>query len=174
MSIINDALKKVEQSREQKTDAPSGVKPKRDLTLPLVYVIVGCLGFLTAKTAYSFINAHFSKQPRQEKAVEKNISLPAFRNSAVKQAKTPPAAIAVPAAKETMKVPARPSSETPDASGFALNGVFFSGNEGFALINNHIVKEGDSIEGAVIQRITLDEVDLSINGSTVKIYTYAK
>jgi hypothetical protein len=173
MSIINDALKKVEQTREQKTDAPSGVKPERNLPLALIYIVVGCLGFLTAKTAYSFINAHFSKQPRQEKAVEKN-TLPAFRNSAVKQAKTPPAAIAVPAAKETKKVPARPSPVTPAASGFALNGVFFSGNEGFALINNHIVKEGDSIEGAVIQRITLDEVDLSINGSTVKIYTYAK
>ncbi len=172
MSIINDALKKVDRSREQKTDAPSGVKPKRNPALYLAYVVIGCLGFFTAKTAYVFINSYFSARFSQGKPLEKNIGLPAAR-APVKQAGTLPA-VPQPQAQETKKALVQPSSDMPDASGFVLNGVFFSDNVGFALINNHIVKEGDSIEGAVIQKITMDEVDLSINGSTVKIYSYAK
>jgi hypothetical protein len=173
MSIINDALKKVDQSREQKTDAPPGVKPKRNPALYLAYVVIGCLGFLTAKSAYVFINSYFSARLSQEKPLEKNIGLPVAK-SPIKQIRTLPVAVPQPQAQETKKSLRPQSSEIPDASGFVLNGVFFSDNIGFALINNHIVKEGDSIEGAVIQKITMDEVDLSINGSTVKIYTYAK
>lgn len=53
-----------------------------------------------------------------------------------------------------------------------LNGVFFSENEGYALINNRIVKEGDALEGVTVKRIKLDEVELEAeDGSTIKLST---
>jgi len=57
--------------------------------------------------------------------------------------------------------------ETPPV--FTLNGVFFSGNEGYALINNRIVKQGDKIDGATVVQIFLDEVDLDFGGSIIKL-----
>ncbi|MFA6217039.1 MAG: hypothetical protein WDL87_05235 [Candidatus Omnitrophota bacterium] len=149
------------------TGSPVPLKPKRDPIIYLICGVVGCVGFLTAKTAYTFINSYFSAQFRQGKTLEKNIRLPA------------PLPLSPQAqGKETKKAvlqtaPATPPA-TPDASGFVLSGVFFSDNEGFALINNHIVKEGDFIEGAIIQRITIDEVVLISNGQAIKIYTYSK
>lgn len=50
-----------------------------------------------------------------------------------------------------------------------LNGVFFSEGQKYALINNQIVKVGDSIIGAKVKRITLEEVELEFEGSIIKL-----
>ena len=55
------------------------------------------------------------------------------------------------------------------SASFVLNGVFFSGNEGYALINNRVVKKGDVIDGATVVGIALDEVDLEAEGSVIKL-----
>ena len=39
-----------------------------------------------------------------------------------------------------------------------LNGIFFSQEEGYALVNNHIVKVGDKVGGALVKRIDVNEV----------------
>jgi predicted transcriptional regulator len=41
-----------------------------------------------------------------------------------------------------------------------LNGVFFSKDQGYALINNKVVKQGDSVEGVKIKKVNLDDVEL--------------
>lgn len=53
---------------------------------------------------------------------------------------------------------------------FKLNGVFFSQNGGYALINNRIVRQGDIIEDAKVTGIFIDGVELEINGEREKIY----
>ena len=52
-----------------------------------------------------------------------------------------------------------------------LNGIFFSENQGYALINNRIVKEGDTVDGAIVDRISLDGVDLNSGGLVIKLST---
>lgn len=55
---------------------------------------------------------------------------------------------------------------------FVLNGVFFSDEEGYALINNKVVKEGDELDGRLVKKITMDEVELlEVSGSIIKLYT---
>ena len=66
---------------------------------------------------------------------------------------------------------ATPGSQSRESRGpFVLNGTFFSENQGYALINNKIVKDGDTVDGAVVKRVGLDEVELEQDGKTVKLY----
>ncbi len=55
-----------------------------------------------------------------------------------------------------------------------LNGIFFSPNLCYALINNQIVKEGDTVEGAVVQKISEDEVELKNRTSVIKLSIRAR
>jgi len=55
-----------------------------------------------------------------------------------------------------------------------LNGIFFSGSDGYALINNQIVKAGDELAGAVVLRITLDGVELKRGDKTINLYNQSK
>ena len=45
-----------------------------------------------------------------------------------------------------------------------LNGIVFTGDSNYALINNQIVKEGDAVMGITIKRITSEVVELDKNG----------
>ena len=69
----------------------------------------------------------------------------------------------LPPAVENIEVPAKPT--------LILNGVFSSGEESYALINNQIVKLGDKISGAVIKKIAPEEVLLDSDGSEIKLTT---
>jgi len=50
-----------------------------------------------------------------------------------------------------------------------LNGIFFSGDTNYALINNQILKEGDSLKGVRVKRITSEAVELDKNGVVVRL-----
>jgi hypothetical protein len=50
-----------------------------------------------------------------------------------------------------------------------LNGIVFSGDTNYALINNQIVKEGDMLLGATIKRISSEVVELVKNGVVVRL-----
>ncbi len=50
-----------------------------------------------------------------------------------------------------------------------LNGIFFSEDANYALINNQIVKEGDTLLGATIKRITSKVVEIDKNGVVVRL-----
>lgn len=50
-----------------------------------------------------------------------------------------------------------------------LNGIFFSGDANYALINNQIVREGDTLMGATIKRITSEVVELDKDGVVVRL-----
>jgi len=56
-----------------------------------------------------------------------------------------------------------------------LNGVFFSKNEGYALINNKVVKQGDSVEGIKVRKVNLDDVELETStGVKFKLTTQSR
>ena len=148
MSIIYDALKKVETSLtgDSKTKIAKGVKSKPKIYLLCALMI--CLGLFIANIFYGWLS------PKKEPYLAPTLPTAALETS-----------ISVEPEMETQK-------ETLPA--FTLNGVFFSGGEGYALINNRIVKKGDKIERAGVVQISLDEVDLEFGGSIIKLSNRAR
>ena len=159
MSIIYDALKKVEKSNSvtpkvegKKNTFSAGPKTKTYL----LYILVVCLG---AAIANMFLGV-FAKPVKVVKA-NKAVALPILHSAA-------------PAKELQPVVPSSPPAEPrkqPEFPPLVLNGVFFSQAEGYALINNRIVKEGDTVDGALVKRIRLEEVELEFEGSVTKLST---
>ena len=159
MSIIYDALKKVETSQtdDSKTKIDKGFKSK--LKIYLLYASMICLGLFIANIFYGRL---LPKPSLNTTDIVTGGQPPADKKQTVSssQPSTEPAAL-----QETQK-------ESPPS--FTLNGVFFSGTEGYALINNQIIKKGDKIDGATVVQVLLDEVDLDFGGSIIKLSNSAK
>ena len=147
MSIIYDALKKVEVAVDKTPTVKIDKGHKPHFKAYLIYTLVICLGFFVA---YIFFGL-FTKPLKTSTTV------------AVKSPAPPPSSLLPPPAPPSTDIqkPAQPS--------LTLNGVFFSEGQGYALINNRIVKEGDLIDGVTVVRITLEEVDLDFQGSSIKL-----
>lgn len=143
MSIIYDALRKIDESNSIISSTKINRKMnKSNLKIYLLYACVACAGFFIAGIFWRFLAK----------------SLPANNTPIAEQNL---------ASQETTV--AEPKVDVKPA--FTLNGVFFSQNEGYALINNQIVKEGDVISGAIVKRIILDEVELEYAGAVIKLPT---
>ena len=151
MSIIYDALKKVEES-----NLPA-LKEKNNKEIPalkskirnyLIYALFLILGLFFANIFFSYLN----RKPA----------------AAIPQNKLPEPA---PLQQAKILSPVVESNEIPPKPTFILNGVFSSGNESYALIDNQIVRIGDKIKGAVLKKITSEEVTLNFAGSEIKLST---
>ena len=74
--------------------------------------------------------------------------------------------------------PKVPQKTTPLLSGakkqsdeMVLNGIFFSKDESYAVINNRIVKVGEMVNNAIVREINEDEVKLEDRGTIFKLST---
>ncbi len=150
MSIIHEALKKVQEFNTQPAQPSPEIKKLRTLKMYSLYVTVFLLGGLVAKLAFNAVTSSFESKQEAAKPL----------------APTPAAAAAQP------KAPLFSTRAPKQSPGFVLNGVFFSDGKAFALVNNKIVREGDTIEGADVVKITPEEVELSAGGEAVKLFTY--
>lgn len=157
MSIINEALKKTGQfiqENETKNNPPAkiihGPKPL------LIYILILLVGILLSK----FIFAMLSHKPQG--------SVLASNKPQGNEIKTiqPPTPAVLPAG------PVLPpeNNKTPQPK-FVLNGIFFSENDGYALVNNQIVRENDSVDGAKVTRITANSVELDSDGKLTSLST---
>ncbi len=167
MSIIYDALKKVENKLREPKAQDLRIMPLAKKNVPIkifvLFLAVLALGFLMAKVLFSFGFI--------EKAIPAaSLPKPPSTSMAPKQQviNIPPELNENPGSIEP-GVSAPSQNKAPDLSPFVLNGVFFSGQEGYALINNQILKEGDVIAGAKITRITLEGVELESGASKTKL-----
>ncbi len=152
MSIIYDALKKVEKSVGQKIPLdPLPSKPKFNRVY-FIYIAVALVGIALSKILFDFFIIPAQIEP--PKIVKADI-----RPRRVE--------------KETLKNETPPQKFPEEATlpSLFLNGVFFSENEGYALINNRILKVGDTIEGAEVKEITLDSVELKFKDRGISIST---
>ena len=171
MSIIYDALKKVEQkitpSNQKGTDPipKPGKFPIKTLSLVAAVFV---LGLLIAKFGFSTflspdaIRAGLPAAPSVAKAQ------PAERKS---QAAIPPKAespLPVPAPQAPF-APIITKMKPKESSALVLSGVFSSREERYALINNQIVQEGDTIGEAKVVRITVDGVDLESGSEIIRL-----
>lgn len=205
MSIIYDALKKVETKVDATNKNTSDLKtkksqgPKRKFITWRFYVLAICLGFMAA---YFFFN-YFAPQEKLflikdtllAKFLPKKAELPAKSKTRIEikqkieaqnivpQQPSPPGESASITASTTQIKPANVSAEDKfsmfsDQSkqqrplSLNLNGVFISGEEVYALINNRVLRVGDVIEGATVKRITQDTVELEYADSIITLYTH--
>lgn len=184
MSIIYDALKKTQEvinlsTRPRKQEPPKQVlaenrdiqsKSRPKTRLYFSYVLVACLGLFIANIFFGR-SKPFPKDgpkvPRQEQA---KLNLP--QQPSIPELPALPKT--APPQQGQSSLPFPSESKKENYASLILNGIFFSENEGYALINNQIVKAGDEIEGAVVKRIDLNEVELERAGSVFKLSTRSR
>lgn len=158
MSIIHDALKKVEKSITPNQTLPP-IREKSGHKFKMSYYLIAALVMAAAGVFF------FKEQAGQP--------LSASRTN------TPTSPFKDPRLQPEEKKAATPAAETapsekPDAPSLILNGVFFSEGQGYALINNQILKENDLINRARVTRIGMEEVELQLGDETITLSTKNK
>lgn len=152
MSIINEALKKTEQHL-QKNAAGDNPLPRKLLhSKPfLFYVLILLAGILLGNFIFTLL-----KHKAQPKVIPLKNILPVTKT------------IDVP----LPVLPSQPLEENkPVEANFILNGIFFSDDDGYALVNNQIVRENDFVDGAKVSLITANTVVLNNAGQTITLNT---
>jgi len=164
VSIIYDALKKVEKSgssvlKETAKPVPASKKVKKYL----FYVLFLAIGLFSANIGLSYLGRSTVKPGQAGKGKIATAAI-AARQTPAQQAPLPQTPAVVPAPEQTAK-------KQDIAPVFSLNGIFYSGDESYALINNQIVKHDDKISGAVVKEISANKVMLDFNGSAISLTT---
>lgn len=160
MSIIYDALKKVEKINDMSSPIKTKMDRKPKLKPYLLYTLVIVLGFFIANILFNIFTKPF----------QNNTKVLVRTDVVTKIQPHPELPQDAPSSLETnLPLPLKTQKQPPPS--LVLNGVFFSGDEGYALINNQIAKVGDIIDGAKVLQITLEEVELEAEGVTIKLPT---
>ncbi len=172
MSIIYEALKKVEKLQSAIPAFPKGTKKEKEEPKVNTYLLYGIYagivvaGFFIASIILSLLTKPLPIETKLPQVLPEE-KLAGQKDRATEltpaQTSTPQP---MPMAAATSKTPEPINQPLPE---LVLNGLFFSENEGYVLINNHILKEGDEINGAVVKRISLDGVELDSQGSIIKL-----
>lgn len=173
MSIIYEALKKVEKSTPpQKIDSQNinRSKPK----VYFLYILLVCTGIFIANIFFGFLTQKSKAKVNSPIVKTQQVSINKTQALALPQGlpntESTSKEISPPEIKEpSLSITAGAQRQSPPA--LTLNGVFFSQDEGYALVNNRIVMEGDLVEGAQVKQITLDTVELDFRGSVIKLTT---
>lgn len=169
MSVIYDALKKVEKLGLKPVLNQGPVKKKPNFVIYLVYPLIILAGMVSAKFFFDlFVPASkgTSNQIATSAATVLKTAGPAPNIT------TPPLTTQAP---ENVAAAPRQETKVPPQSAYVLNGVFFSGNEGHALINNQISKIGETVETATVVNISMEGVELKTeDGLILKLSTRSR
>jgi hypothetical protein len=133
-----------------------------------------CVGIFIANTFFSFLSQASKAKTSSPVAQTQQVSINKTQPSALPQellsTESTRQEISPPEIKEP-SLPIVADVQRQSLPTLILNGVFFSQDEGYALVNNQIVKEGDLVDGARVKQITLDTVELDFQGSVIKLTT---
>lgn len=154
MSIIYDALKKVEKNTDnglQVNAEPTSkklIKPKP----VLIYILVVVMGLFAGNMIFGILTKP-KVQPTPLSALIPTVT--SVNNT--------PAAI-----QREEPAPLQEATKLPEPT-LVLNGVFFQQDRGYALINNRILTVDDTIQGATVEEINLDKVGLDFEGRKITL-----
>lgn len=164
MSIIYDALKKLEKSNAAAPEIKPAASKHSKVTVYLVYLFVAMLGALTTKILFGVITNY----PQKGKlTVAKNLgSTPNKTPDKLPEALP---ALALPVSSAGIVSAQTADARKTDLPRLVLSGIVFSPYNSYALINNKIVKQGDKINGATVERINEDNVELKTENSSFKL-----
>jgi len=155
LSIIYDALKKVEKTNGKNSQEGNGNRSNNNPRPALIIIFLVLLIIF----GFNLIN-NLSKRPKAKPA------LPSVPMAEPVKELLP----SVPEVKpETLKKPAQ--AQEPVLN---LNGIFFEKKKGYALINNQILSVKDTIEGATVKEIGLNKVVLEFEGREITLNSYSK
>ena len=153
MSIINEALKKTEEQLQKNSTNNTSLRSKHSkIKLFLVSILILSAGILLGNFIFILL-----KNKTKTAQTPKENTLPLIQTKA---ALVPP----------ILPSPSLIEKKTPAAS-FVLNGIFFSDNDGYALVNNQIVRENDFVDGAKVSLITANSVELVNADETLTLTT---
>jgi hypothetical protein len=153
-----------------KPEAAPSAKPagKFDFKVIFLYVLLIAVGGVLAKYAFDFF---VPKKPKPE--------TPQLINVNAKQPHQPlfkvvPGKQAAPASagedkKEDQSLFSLKKKITQTVNPYNLSGIFFSGDKNYCIINDKVVGEGDTVEGAKVTRISAEDVELQLNDKTIKL-----
>jgi type II secretory pathway component PulC len=129
---------------------------QRKIKLYLLCGLCAVLGFFLARIGFDYL------AERQKK------ELPAI--------KTRPPAVVMPVAPSPVVLPAKavPVEVKKVRPELTLNGVVVSPGQSYALINNKIIEQGETIEGLKVIRISNDNVELQDGDTTFKLSSKPK
>jgi len=158
---MNEPLKKQEAQipenpAHQKT--PADTRPAHNPIL--LYILVLLAGLFLGNIIFNILNKKARPQETPKKTIPAGQLAVIPHVSGVTPAEPP---------KEESKTP-EPDLES-EKRNFVLNGIFFSANSRYALINNRIVKENDSVSGAKVRKITPNSVELELEGKITTLTT---
>lgn len=164
MSIIYEALKKVEKLQTVSGALPTTAQNVKHSKIKayFFYSLVVVFGILIANIIFMLITGPSSTPAIKTESTVKNPPL-LLKNQEPAVVKITP----VEPPLEVLQEVVQPQEKTPPK--LTLSGLFFSQNQGYVLINNQILKEGDTIEGATVKRILLDGVELEAGGAIIKL-----
>jgi len=186
MSIIYDALKKIEKAGSG-TQGVISEKQKTSLRIiASLFLLVAILGAFAANKFFDFISKSERKSLLSGKAallspVKTQVSLPVQAQVSLpvgakvtSSAVLPIVKLAGPLAVSGTppKLPEEVKKVQPPE--LTLSGIVHSSDSSFALINNRVVKIGDKVSGATVMKISENEVELKINDLKFKLSLTAK
>ncbi|MCX5699872.1 MAG: hypothetical protein NTX01_09310 [Candidatus Omnitrophica bacterium] len=152
MSIINEALKKTEEYLQKNAAKDNPLPPKPAKTKPFIlyYILILSAGLLLG----SFIFTLLRHKIQIIQTPKKNT------DAIIQTTNLPP----------TTALASQPTEENkPTKANFVLNGIFFSDNDGYALVNNQIVRKNDYVDGAKVGLITTNTVELDNAGQKITL-----
>ncbi|MDP1853862.1 MAG: hypothetical protein Q8L26_06660 [Candidatus Omnitrophota bacterium] len=146
------------QTQEKNPGTLSAIdKPPRKPFKVVKYAIILLLGVFAAKFLFSFLDARLSEQKKAQKPRQKSTI-----NTAEKVIAPPPPL------KKVIVERIKPTEKTIPPE-LVLNGIAASGSDGWAIIDDRVVKAGDTIKGAEVVGIYADRVDLKFEGGTFSL-----
>jgi hypothetical protein len=155
---------------QPKIKTPFSFKP---ILKTLVFVIIGAV---VAKLAFDSIKPGAKPKPETSSASAKKTAKPVVQKGAASgKSKTGKAKTEQVSLSETFaaakQAAAKQSSARSSDEPFTLNGVFLSEADGMssAIVNDKVVKVGSTVDGATIMSISIDGVELSKDGKTIKL-----
>ena len=163
-----EELKNASSSQKgTKPDKPAG---KFDFKTFFIYIILIGLGIILTKYAFDFFAPGRAKTTgaQSQKTAVKASSPPLFKLIPKKQQTAPPV-VSAPAQKENQPLLSIKKKFNQAVTPFILSGIFSSGEKSYCIINDKILEQGDSIDGARITRISIDEVELQLNDKSIKL-----
>lgn len=174
MSIIFDALKKVETKFQNRDIMPAVLEKRPQRFSPkivILYLVAVGIGLLGANFFYDFfmpVNRDVAQDPVRVKRI-RFVKTSAPKESIQQSALYPPKTIPSPIIKAEP-----PAVVNPIPPSLILNGICFSSNDAYALINNTIVKVGDTFGGMLVKKIDRKSVELTNKESTLKLTTESR
>jgi hypothetical protein len=126
-----------------------------------LYVLVACAGIFITNELFNYINRTnvFVSEAKEIKPLsQKEASVINLRADKSKKTK-----------KNVSKI-----GKAISESSFSLSGVFFSGDTGYAIINERVVQEGDTMGNSTVMRISPEEIEIKTGETIEKISTRLK